>query len=28
VYDYISIVELSNYPPHPEYQVIDYREFK
>jgi hypothetical protein len=26
--DFISIVELSNYEPHPEYQVIDYREFK
>lgn len=26
--DYISIVELSNYAPHREYQVVDFREFK
>ncbi len=26
--DYISIVELSNYEPYNEYQVVDYREFK
>lgn len=26
--DYIALVELSNYAPHSEYQVIDYREFK
>lgn len=26
--DYISIVELSTYSPHREYQVIEYREFK
>lgn len=25
---YISIVELSNYEPHTEYHVVDYREFK
>ena len=27
-YEYISIVELSNYEPYSEYQVIEYREFK
>jgi len=26
--EYISIVELSNYEPHSEYQVLEYREFK
>lgn len=26
--EYISIVECSNYEPHREFQVIDYREFK
>jgi len=26
--EYVAIVELSNYAPYPEYQVIDYREFK
>lgn len=26
--DYICIVELSHYEPYPEYQVIEYREFK
>lgn len=26
--EYVAIVELSNYEPHTEYQVIDYREFK
>lgn len=26
--EYISIVELSNYAPYTEYQVIDYKEFK
>lgn len=26
--DYISIVDISHYPPYSEFQVIDYREFK
>ncbi len=26
--EYVSITELSHYPPHSEYQVIEYREFK
>lgn len=26
-YEYISLVELSNYPPNSEYQVLEYREF-
>ena len=26
--DYISIVDISHYPPYSEYQVIEFREFK
>ena len=25
---YISIVDLSNYPPYSEFEVVEYREFK
>ena len=25
---YLALVELSNYSPHSEYQVLEYREFK
>lgn len=27
-YEYVSLVELSNYEPYSEYQVLEYREFK
>jgi hypothetical protein len=26
--DYISVVELSNYPPHGEFSVLEFKEFK